>query len=65
MNIHGQTNLTTAKQLQIQDFLKLYKIDILHLQEIQISEDTFSNCDFISSNFNIISNNSESMEQLP
>ena len=39
--------------------MKLYKVDILHLQEIQINEDTFDTCDFISSNFNIISNNSE------
>ena len=26
MNIHGQTKLPTAKQLQIQDFLKYNKI---------------------------------------
>ena len=59
MNIHGQSNIPTAKQLQIQDFIKYNKIDILHMQEIQIQENTFSDCDFISSSFNLISNNSE------
>ena len=58
MNIHGQSNLTTVKQLQIQDFIKYKNIDVLHLQEIEIDEDTFSECDYISSYFNIISNNS-------
>ena len=59
MNIHGQSNIPTVKQLQIQDFIKLNKIDILHMQEVEISEETFSGCDLISSSFNIISNNSE------
>ena len=58
MNIHGQTKLPTVKQLQIQDFIKYKNIDILHLQEIEIDENTFSECDYISSYFNIISNNS-------
>ena len=58
MNIHGQSNLTTVKQLQIQDFMKYKNVDVLHLQEIEIDEDTFSECDYISSYFNIISNNS-------
>ena len=64
MNIHGQTNLTTAKQLQIQDFLKIKKIDILHLQEIEIDEDTFGDCDFISSNLSYPTTVSTSMVQL-
>ena len=59
MNIHGQTKLPLVKQLQIQDFLKYKNIDILHMQEIEIGEETFSECDFISSSFNIISNNCE------
>ena len=59
MNIHGQTKLPTVKQLQIEDFVKFNKIDILHMQECDIDEDTFSTCNFISSNFNLISNNSQ------
>ena len=59
MNVHGQTKLPTVKQLQIEDFLKYNKIDILHLQESDLDPDSFSTCNFISSSFNIISNNSE------
>ena len=59
MNIHGQTKLPTVKQLQIEDFVKFNKIDILHMQECDIDEDTFSTCNFISSNFNLTSNNSQ------
>ena len=57
MNIRGQTGLTNTKQLQIESFIIREKIDVLHLQEINISEDSFSSCNTISSSFNIISNN--------
>ena len=59
LNIHGQTKLPTAKQLQIQDIIKTNKIDILHMQECEINSETFSTCDLLSSSFNIISNNSQ------
>ena len=59
MNIHGQSKLPTYKQLQIQDFIKFNKIDILQMQEIDVDEETFSECEYISSNFNLISNNNE------
>ena len=36
LNTHGQTNLTEAKQVQIQDFLKYNKIDVAHLQETDV-----------------------------
>ena len=58
LNIQGQTSLTLAKQQQIEDFIKLHNIHILHLQEIEISSNTFEKCKFISANFNIIQNNS-------
>ena len=57
LNIHGQSNLTDTKQVQIEDFLKFNKVDIAHLQEVEISEESFSNCNFVSSSYNIISNN--------
>ena len=57
MNIHGQSKLPIAKQLQIQDCIKYNNIDILHMQECDIGEETFSECDFLSSSFNIIYNN--------
>ena len=56
LNIHGQSNLTDTKEIQIEDFMKFNKIDIAHLQEIEISDNSFSNCNFISSSFNIIPN---------
>ena len=58
LNIRGQSKLYIEKQLQIEEFLKQYKCDILHLQEINIEDETFSNCHIISSNYNILQNNS-------
>ena len=60
MNICGQTGLSNAKQTQIESFITQQKLDVLHLQEINICEDSFSNCNVISSSFNIICNNSPS-----
>jgi exonuclease III len=45
MNIRGQSGLKIDKQLQIESFLKQNHCDILHLQEINIDSDSFSNCD--------------------
>ena len=59
MNIQRQTKLPLAKQLQIEDFVKQNKIDILHIQEIEICEESFCDCSFLSESFNILSNNSE------
>ena len=58
LNCHGQTKLTKVKQAQIEDFVKKQKVDILHCQEINIDQDSFNSCYFISSNFTIYSNNS-------
>ena len=57
INIRGQTGLEYSKQVQIEHFLKVYNIDILNCQEINILENSFENCNFINSNFDIISNN--------
>ena len=43
MNIHGQTGLDESKQVQIENFIKSYKIDILNCQEINIDENSFKN----------------------
>ena len=58
INIRGQTGLTSSKQHQIESFLVRNNIDVLHLQEVHISEESFSTCNVISSSYNIISNNS-------
>ena len=44
MNIKGQSQLKTEKQIQIEDFLKKYKCDILNLQETNIEPEDFSTC---------------------
>ena len=57
MNIIGQTGLNISKQVQIENFVKNYSIDILHCQEINILSDSFENCEFLNSSYEIISNN--------
>ena len=57
MNIRGQSGLNFSKQKQIEAFINVYKPDILNLQEVNIADDTFENCDKINSTYNIISNN--------
>ena len=58
MNIRGQTGFNLAKQLYIESFLARNRIDILHLQEVEISSDSFEKCDFINSSYTILPNNS-------
>ena len=57
MNIRGQSKMKIEKQLQIEEFLKHNKCDILHLQETNIEPETFSTCNYISNNYNILQNN--------
>ena len=57
LNIQGQTGLNVSKQKQIEEFLKKNEIDILNCQEINVEEDSFNSCIFITSNYNIIQNN--------
>ena len=57
INIRGQTGLPVAKQLQIEAFARNNNCDILHLQEANILDDTFSSCNLLQSSFNIIENN--------
>ena len=54
MNLRGQTGLSLSKQLQIQQFIIDKKIDICHLQESNIEDDTFTSCNLISSRFEIL-----------
>ena len=49
--------MPVAKQLQIESFARYNGCDILHLQEANIVDETFRNCSFIQSSYNIIENN--------
>ena len=60
INCHGQTKFPISKQLEIQSFICQNKVDILHLQECKIDQNSFQKCGFITSNFNVISNNTPS-----
>ena len=60
LNVRGQTGLDIIKQKQIEDFIKLHNIDILHCQEIEIEESSFESCHLLASSFQIIQNNSPS-----
>ena len=57
LNIHGQSGLPVSKQKQIEDFIRANNVDVLHTQEIDVEEDAFSQCHFLSSNYSIIQNN--------
>lgn len=57
LNICGQSGLNKIKQVQIQDFISQHQLDILVCQEINIDDETFSDCHNISSNFIVIPNN--------
>ena len=59
MNVRGQTGLDISKQLQIEHFVKTYKIDILNCQEINLLEDSFSSCSYINSTYDILSTNAQ------
>ena len=57
VNIKGQTGLPLYKQFQIENFIKINNSDIVHFQEINIANDTFEKCNYITANFNILCNN--------
>ena len=57
INIRGQTGLPVSKQLQIEAFAMNNQCDILHLQEANIEDETFSSCSFLQSSINIVENN--------
>ena len=57
INCVGQSKLPISKQLEIQSFVCTNNVDILHLQECRIDDDSFAHCGYLTSNFNIFSNN--------
>ena len=58
LNIQGQSGFSETKQKQIEHLIQYHQIDIIHCQEIEITSSTFKSCKYISSNYNIIENNS-------
>ena len=58
LNIRGQLTLSQARILQLEDFIKHFKIDILNLQETDLKADSFADNNFLFSNFDLLINNS-------
>ena len=56
--MHQQSGLSVTKQQITQDFIQRNNIDILHCQKINIEEHSFTDCDFINTNFYIYPNKS-------
>ena len=57
INCYSQSKFPISKQLEIQNFICQNNLDVVHLQEIKVDQDSFSQCNFISMNFNIFANN--------
>ena len=57
INCVGQSKFPLLKQLEIQNYIRSHKIDILHLQEVMIDDTSFSECHYVRNNFNLFSNN--------
>ena len=58
-NVRMQTGFGLEKQQEIESFIKRFNLDIVHLQEVHINDDTFLHCNFIRNNFNLVFNNNE------
>ena len=59
LNCRGQSGFNISKQLQIQSYLQNNSIDILHLQECRIDDETFDQCGFLTSNNKVLKNNNQ------
>ena len=58
INTYGQTGLNPTKLLELEQFIEYHCLDIVCLQETNVSESTFSECNYISRRFQIFPNNS-------
>ena len=57
INTYGQTGLNPTKLLELEQFIEYHCLDLVCLQETNVSEHTFLECKYISRLFQIISNN--------
>ena len=57
LNICGQSGLNVVKQKQIEHFISSYRIDVLACQEINVDNETFSQCRQIRQNYTTVQNN--------
>ena len=57
INCYDQSKFPISKQLEIKKIICQNNLNIIHMQEIKVDQDSFSQCNFISSNFNIFAIN--------
>ena len=57
INVRMQTGFSSVKQAEIEIMAKRFGMDVIHMQEVHITEETFSQCTFTQNNYNIVFNN--------
>ena len=58
INIYGQTGFSSNKVLELESFINYHKLDVVCLQETEISQNTFSECNILRKFSPIINNSS-------
>ena len=48
VNCYKQSGLNIAKQMQIQQFMQKLNLDVIHLQEVAVDDNTFKECTFLT-----------------
>ena len=57
INIYGRTGFRSNKVLELENFIDHHKLDVICLQETDIDQNTFSECNILR-RFSLIINNS-------
>ena len=58
INIYGQTGFSSNKVLELENFISCNKLDVVCLQETDIDQNTFSECNILRKFSPIINNSS-------
>ena len=58
INIYGQTGFSSSKVLELENLINCHKLDVVCLQETEVSLNTFSECNILRRSSLIINNSS-------
>ena len=58
LNLRGQTKMHLSKLLQLEELIKTIKPAIIFFQESHFQNNSFENCPYINSNYQLLINNS-------
>ena len=56
INVYNQGGLDLGKQLEIEQHVRDYRLDVVHLQEINMSGEVFRDCPYLTSSFAFLAN---------